>query len=1169
MPAVQRFLAQNRNRIAEAVLTASSVASIADAVMPRPSARVGSAEIALTGTYTGAEAREYEIEVVDTIASTKLITAPVFLGAGSGTLSGIASTGTAQTYTVTLADLGTLLTTAGVAFEGVQLVARTPGASGNSIEITVDRSALTFTSQPYSLLLPLTGGTEETVGPEWDWDTKMMGADGLVPIDAHRIVFGQDTTNIYRQYKVYEDDKWKYRYIPALRETVPAGTVIYFVTGGCEVTVTDGVSSEVFSSIVTVFDFLDAIKQGSALIDVQGVVANDRTPTGQATTECKLRTDAYAMRSYGSGSTYVMNSSLADIDVNSGAPTELIVAKCYAISPKEHPLASVGAERWTVTGSVSGDLDELVTGELGLYDSANFRIPQRLPAGYRSSRGKFTVGAIELQTRAPEEVTPDVCPVSLELGPNAFDQTITLVYTARPMDTCPCADMPAPYLRTWCLTGNIDDGGPSIMSYSSGTVTRLTGLYDWARDVIAANSGYSQMLGGQGYNPGSVGEGAGFGQLGMVGWVEPFVADLRRALGEFETALSRVENNTTAEANWDTMITEFKAEVEAALGDDTLPTQTGTAIAGETLAAGDFVMLVDRGSGIKLYKHDSLWPGVSNVPQLFVLSGITSGVSGTYYRWGVNSALSGLTRGTHYIISSATPGVVSSNTTAAEYRVALSTTEIVVPAAAEDMPDPNTATYGISVIVDKYRANIQWVLASAGIPQAGKSNASVDGDGCWHDKGDAFYWTVTGSNGGAYAPAFTNTPYFASKPAENGAYYSVREFAFQINVGLECVDLLKAGDKIILSIGNAAWPATYQIGDTYYLPIVGAQPMQLAGGVTGTNIQTWYVDGSVDGAMAPYTYDPASPAAYSSGGLTFLLEPGAIDFALGDQFKFAVEGGHYKWRKDGGAWSPTLAIPAAPALLDAGLSISFAPGASPAFAVGDTQKFLALQPHAPSLLQSPSRAAWGWSGASASIVADLGASRTIDACALAFHTLPDGASITLEGSADGLSWLWSESITLRRPVAFTLFAAHTARYLRLTVGSATGGSIGWWWAGEAWAPSLSAAVVAGQSYRVERGQAGTDPAAQYLGRTISGEITWTEAALSEADVTELVALVDAHKAANDAPLIIIPQAERTDAWIARIVSDDVQLPDVFDYQPAATRERRLSASLPFAGVVNA
>jgi hypothetical protein len=1166
MPAVQRFLAQHRNRIAEGVLAASSVATITDAVMPRPSARVGSAEIALTGTYTGHEAAEYEIEIVDTTVATPLVTDPVFLGAGSGTLSGIASTGAAQTYTVTLADLGTQLTTAGVAFEGVQLVARTAGAAGNSIEITVDRSGLTFTAQPYSLLTALSTGAKEVTGPEWDWDTKVMGADGLVPASAHRIVFGQDTTNIYRQYKVYENDRWKYRFIPELRDAVPAGTQIYFVTGGRSVTVTDGATPEVYTSVITIYDFLNAVKQSSALIDVQGVVANDRAPTGQAITEFKLRTDAYALRSYGTGSAYA--DGFADIEVDASAPTELIIAKCYANSAKEHPLATIGAERWMVEGSVSGALGELVTGELGLFDSANFRIPQKLPVGFRSSRGKFSVIAKRFVSRGPSEETPDVCPVSLELGPNAFDQTVTLTYTARPAGTCTCNDLPAPYLRTWCLTGVIDDGGPSTMGYASGTVTRLTGLYDWARDVIAANSGYSYMYGNLGYNPGSAGAGAGASQLGVAGWVEPFVADLRRSLGEFETALARVETNTTAETNWDTMITEFKAEIEAALGDDAVASQTGTATAGETLTAGEFVMLVDKGAGLKLYKHDSLWPGHPAVPQLFVLAGITSGASGTYYKWGINTALSGLTRGLRYIIDVAAPGAVIDDIGTAG-RLALSATELVVPTDAENMPATNALGYGISVIIDKYRANIQWVLASAGIPQAGKSNASVDGDGCWHDTGDAFYWTVTGSNGGAYAPAFNNMPYYASKEAENGGWYSVREFAFQINIGADCVGLLKPGDEIVLAIGNAAWPATYQVGDQLYLPLVGAQALELAGGVDGTNIQTWYVDGTVDGAMSPYTHNPASPAAYSFGGLTFLLEPGAIDFAQGDQFKFAVEGGHYKWRKNGGAWSSATVIPAGAAALDSGLSISFTPGAAPAFVTGDTQEFLALQPHAPSLLQVPTRAAWQWSGASASLVADLGTSRTIDACALAFHTLPDGATITLEGGADGVAWLWSESITLRRPIAFALFAAHAARYLRLTVASATGGTIGWWWAGEAWAPTLSAAVVAGQSYRVERGQSGTDPAAQYLGRTISGEITWSEAALSETDVTELVAMVDAHKAANDAPLIIIPQAERTDAWLARIVSDEVQLPDVFDYQPAATRARRLSATLPFAGVVNA
>ena len=72
----------------------------------------------------------------------------------------------------------------------------------------------------------------------------------------------------------------------------------------CEagVEVYPGSPPETYTGIVTLYDLLDQLKTQSVLVDVEGVVANDRSPTGQAAHELQTRTDAYFEPSSGEGS---------------------------------------------------------------------------------------------------------------------------------------------------------------------------------------------------------------------------------------------------------------------------------------------------------------------------------------------------------------------------------------------------------------------------------------------------------------------------------------------------------------------------------------------------------------------------------------------------------------------------------------------------------------------------------------------------------------------------------------------------------------------------------------------------------------------------------------------------------------------------------------------------
>ncbi|MDP2786253.1 MAG: hypothetical protein Q8O38_16920 [Sulfurimicrobium sp.] len=1169
MPSTQRYLANNRNTLVGAVLTATSVATIEAAVLERPRARNGSARVALSGAYTGHEEAEYEIEITDTTVALPLISQPIFSGAGTGAISGIAFTGTAQTVTVKLADLGQVLTAAGTDMEGVSIVARNPGANGNLIHLTVNQSGLIFTASDFSLIQPLKAGADEE-GPQFDWNTKVMGADNQIPADAHRLTFGEDTSTVYRQYKAYKDGKWLYHFEPAIQAEVPAGTRVKFVTGSRSITLTDGAITETYTGIVSLYDLLSAILTTSALVKVDGVVANDRAPGGMAARDLVTRTDAHILPSTGSGSAFARGFDAAYAGTN--ASTELVEARCWAATSKDHVNAGIGNEIWALKGSVSGDLGNIKSG-IPFAESTGkfgFTIPLKTPDGFGQARGRFSVSGVQYAARDAGIEPPPICMASLALGPEASDQSITLKYKKRPDGACDCSTMSAPDLSAaFCLTGQI--GGTSTMAYSPSALVRLTSMYDWGADTVKANSAY----------------------VSGVGTPEPFIPDLLAALRDFETNLAAVEGNAVAEANWDTVLAEFKVEIETEMEAYTAAASAKTGVTSEVAAE-----LIPSSSFVRMQQQPDLsWAVVKASPyrlshEKYDIGYVATGgaeLSAVSVQWtGVLANFGALIPNNIHgvkmvyqidMLSYPYPLVpvpvqlvdMSVNTASSAVQIGYGDAAGFLQMTLNGSASAATTKQGISIIKQRYQSRLNWVLITAGISPMGKLDAGTvaGGDGCWRDIGDLFYWEVVGGRG-KYADAFSNTPYFSSQevPGIPGAIRSTHEFAFQINI--KCTAGLMVGDQITLSIGDAGWPSTYQVGDTLYLPVIAAQDLYLAGGKNGDNIQTWHVDGSVSGAFPAYALDLDIPLPYNQSGLQFGITPGGIPFEAGDLYQFAIEGGHYKWRKDAGAWSlpsPVGGGGAGGEGLSDGLSAFFATSAAPSFAAGDLYRFRALQPSALTNVIKPDVEAWRWAGSSATLTANLGAGKTIDCVSLAFHTLPSGATVTMSGGMDGVVWDWSESLTWRPGVMAKLFADKTASWLKLVIASATGGTIGWAWAGQALATENHAECQLRRDYSVERGT-GLNPSAAYLGSTRSGEIEWQQGILKDADMTGLLAMLDHLKTNDDEPMILIPQSTRPEeAWPVRVLLDEIDMPEDGGYQPNTGNERRYGMKLSVKGVV--
>jgi hypothetical protein len=1101
----QRFLANNRNLLREAILTPSSVLPVSNKVLALPRARNGSVQVTLTGTYTGFEEATYDVEILDDDIDIGLASAPVFTGAGSGTLENIGATGlVAQEFAVELGDAGIPAVAAGVDFEGVKLAARASGDAGNLVRISIDSSPLVFTPQNWSLLADLKAGDGASTstgldGPQYDFDTPVLGVDGQIPASstdnalgaglAHRIAFGGDTANIYLQYKVYADGKWSYFFVPELRNDIQAGAKVNFVTGGRTIEVTDGATTRTYTDIVTLFDALDAFKLDAlGLIDVVGVIANDRSPTGQAARELQTKTDAHAEASSGSGSKAA--TGFEGVTVEPDAPTELVIAECFATNSADAIGAGIGHEFWKVKGTVSGELGTAITGEPFVGPKWGFTIPERLPQSSGSAKGKFTFVSFTLGPRVAGDPSPVfVCPVGLKLGPGAVDQTITLIYTKRPDGSCLCDDMPVPDLDGPCL-GTLGEGGS--VSYSADALERLKDLYDWANSLATAVTTYVAGKDFTGIPSGGDIVGSGTGSQSTQ---ETFQSKGASGSYSMSTAL-----------DGGPILGTSGSMVDTGYADVALPANFQGAIDAyeKTLALIDPVLDTTlRADG--------------------------------FSKW-----------------------------------------DDALTAFKDDLDTTTLASLGnrlATIAGDKYEVLLRQALAYAGVSPLGKSSASGvgSGDGCWQDYGDPFYWEVVGSVNGKYAPAFNNHPYFSSQFGADGkTYRSTKEFAFQINE--KCTERLREDDTIVLQINDAATGGTYQVGDTLTLPIIAAQALYMAGGQDGDGVQKWYVSGSVVGALAQFTYNPAAPAPYSDGGLSFDLVPGGIPFQKYDTFRFSIEGGHYRWRKNGGAWSassPPDDIPAGAFALDSGLSLEFITGAAPSFVAGDIFSFMALQPWAVSNLQRPTAPLWKWSDASPgpTLEGDLGAAEQID-MALFLHTLPEGATLELEGGTSPGIYTWSETITWR-PLASWKEIDRIARYVRLSLSDVVDGSIQWAWLGIPLTTGLTADFNLRRAYKMGRSDSGgLIQGARFLGKAVSGEVSWEEGALEEADVANFSDMLDWIKEQGDEPIVVIPQVTRTDEPVlfALIDSDEVDFPDVHGYQPQVGRKRKLSATLPLAGV---
>ncbi|WP_043700655.1 hypothetical protein [Tepidimonas taiwanensis] len=463
-----RLLFQPHNAIATAALTASSTRA-SRAWRPLPLARAGSAALDLTGSYDAPQAATLEVEAVT--GGAPVASAPRYAGVGSGRLvvDAIDPGATAQSITLTLASLGVATEHASLDVAGARIVARVAGDAGNDIRITVT-PRLVVSDAHMSTIVEWPAAQATQSSPLWEPLRGEPLRQGSVAVaQAPRVRFGH-FPQVHRVYKVWQDGAWHTGLSPAPTIAIKAGTPVHSVSGSYDIQVTDGTTTETYTGIVTLYDALQALA-GSALVRVDGVVVDDRTPGGIGAVDMPLISGAYVADIRG-------EVPVRDVSAPANsAITQTIELRCIDAQLR-------GMEVWSVTGTVSGRLQDAITGVPYASDAVHFTIAAAAtPPASPSAERDTAMARVQLTGRGDSESVPRVC-VRAAAGARARPMTVRFTYRKRPTDSCVCPEIP-PFSRRAL---GLDPQGAAMPDIDPAYQTRLRQLYAWRDNAVRANT---------------------------------------------------------------------------------------------------------------------------------------------------------------------------------------------------------------------------------------------------------------------------------------------------------------------------------------------------------------------------------------------------------------------------------------------------------------------------------------------------------------------------------------------------------------------------------------------------------------------------------------------------------------------------------------------------------
>lgn len=1068
-----RYPTGRENIIRDATLTATNaVASGAWELVSRDADGGGTVE--LTGSYSGADDALVDIEVTSTtINGAPQLSAPVYSGVGNGVLSGLSADSgiDAQEFVITCLDLGTPTRKAWAPFQSVSLRAKTAGTAGNALSLRVSQSGLTATATDYATTAEMSAGASEFAGEQYGFGAVTLEPEGTVPTSAPRIRFGDDVT-VYRHWRVFRDGAYRYHLSPALLRAVPIGTRVYAITGGRTVELIDGSTvEETYTSVTTLYSLLSQIAADSTLIEVDGVIAADRRPGGMACDDLTVYTASYSAGSTRDGSSYIRRAVIP-LTVPSTAPTEVLRAECIAA-----PIP--GAEIWSVSGSVSGDLDNAVSGVAWTDAGYAATIPQELqPSEEPEGDGS---AYLELQARDTGTPVPSLCVTNFRLGSEAQARTYVYEWRPRPAAACDCSSAPLRGGPNNDFLG-IETGGTAVATLPATLKNMYQEVADWRKSSLALNAYWTLTDEDTTLT-------AYYSGINVVASGTETVVD---ATEPGQARITGILQRASAVAKFDeqdiraiTLTANFFQEhllaiYEAMGGSGDLDSTVASVIEDEWEYITDKLtpLMVGTVSGGVAWK--------TNAIQAFQL-GATSG--------------SGIER-----------------------------ISVIENYLARAVADARQLTQNLEPLQRMIEASIaNAYIAGNLLPPF--DVATRTGNAVWQDHGGD-YWFVSQDG---LLPIQPGHYYHSARmqPTDVGGEepVSTREFGFGPAVG--CPENLIVGDKLIVrTFPYANGRATYQQGDVIEWEIVRADPVQFGGGQAGDDTLTFGVRGSVVGALADYSLVTTAPAGYSNGGLAFSIAPGAIGFAAGDRWTFSAEGGEFRWRIDGGSW--TTADIAATVALSGGITARFVAGATPSWADGDAYQLRMLATSGAGRARTPSDESMAWNGSTQIDITPAG-SGTADTLLIALHTIASTATVTLTGSND--NWA-TTAVTHAVPwsagTMALLFASATCAKWRLVVNES--GSIGWLYLGVPERP-----IVSGTADTVEHGnwRRRVRLANGQRPRALGGSVTHNDC--SQASIDDLLTAIEYAHANDDGRIgAVSPEGEGSLCTVAdEIDIDDV------------------------------
>jgi hypothetical protein len=292
----------------------------------------------------------------------------------------------------------------------------------------------------------------------------------------------------------------------------------------------------------------------------------------------------------------------------------------------------------------------------------------------------------------------------------------------------------------------------------------------------------------------------------------------------------------------------------------------------------------------------------------------------------------------------------------------------------------------------------------------------------------------------------------------------------------------------------------------------------LTGGINGDDLYRWSVRGELN-AFPDYYLDRDNLQQYVHANLRFLITDGIIQFSVGDLFEFSIEGGHYIWRKDSGAWSAPIAINQEIETFDSGLQIGFDFGVSPSFSVGDKWEVICNQENKAENMVAPWRQARKGTG---NITFSFAAAVTVNCLVIDRHTLSGSIIFKASNLADFSVLIHSETITVTDLICKLYLGAYaiTAKYFRIEPGSAEV-EIGHVFLGTVMQLSLDAdGIRPMKRYNIDRNES-KEPFG-LLKYTSKGYEIAHKSFMYNADWVKIDEFIEYLKAQNDMPCYFVP-----------------------------------------------